>query len=432
MKIAFHTLGCKLNKAETEKLLWQAIGAGYRISAAEDADVCVLNTCTVTHIADRKARHLVRLWRRRNPRATIIVTGCYVERAPQELVAAGADMAIGNDRKMQLLDLIGGARRTGCSGQSQPKDGLPNRVRSFIKIQDGCSTRCSYCIVPFVRGMEHCLPEEDIIHEIKARISHGYREIVLTGTKIGSYRDNGTDLRGLVQRILRETPVRRLHLSSLQPQDISPELVELWQDPRLCRHFHLALQSGSDSVLRRMGRSYSVDDYVRAVALIRKSLPDASVTTDIMVGFPGETEVEFEESYQLCREIGFAAIHVFPYSPRPGTAAATMPDQVPEKTKDVRRQKMLALSAASSQRFRQSFLGREMMVLWETEVTPGSGIYSGLTDNYIRVFAQSATPLAGLITPARLLRLYQEGVLAEIVQQPDESYPAVPSPLSRC
>ncbi len=432
MKIAFHTLGCKLNQAETEKLLWRAIGAGYQISAVEGADVCVLNTCTVTHIADRKARHLVRLWRKKNPGATIVATGCYAERATQELIAAGADIIIGNDRKLQLLDITGGARHTGTCGQPQSTGDQPCRVRSFIKIQDGCNTRCSYCIVPQVRGRERCLPAERIINEIKTRISHGYREIVLTGTKIGSYRDNGTDLRQLVQRILRETTVKRLHLSSLQPQDISPELLELWQDPRLCHHFHLALQSGSDSVLKRMGRSYSVDDYNRAAAFIRQALPDASITTDIMVGFPGETEAEFEGSYRFCKETGFAAIHVFPYSPRPGTMAATMPDQVSEKTKDARRQKMLALSAASSQHFRQRFLGREMMVLWETEVAPGSGVYSGLTHNYIRVFARSALPLGGLITPARLLHLHQDGVLADVVQQPDESYPAVPSPLSRC
>ncbi len=428
MKIAFHTLGCKLNQAETENLLWQAINAGYRISTVEDADTCVLNTCTVTHIADRKARHLTRLWRKKNPRALIIATGCYAERAAQELIAAGADIVVGNDRKMQLLSIIDKARHTGCGGLPQPKDGQACRVRSFIKVQDGCSTRCSYCIVPRVRGGERCLPAASIISEIKARISCGYKEIVLTGTKIGSYRDYGTDLRQLVQRILLETAVARLHLSSLQPQDISPELLELWQDPRLCQHFHLALQSGSDSVLRRMRRVYSIDDYTKAIALVRQALPHASITTDIMVGFPGETEAEFEESYRFCKEAGFAAIHVFPYSPRPGTAAATMPDQVAEKTKHARRQKMLELSAASSQHFRQRFLGQEMIVLWETEVSPGSGIYSGLTHNYIRVLAPSPVPLSGIITPARLLRLCQDGILAEVAPQRLKAIPPSPHP----
>ncbi len=414
-KIAFHTLGCKLNQAETEKLLWQAIDAGYRTTTVEDADICVLNTCTVTHIADRKARHLVRLWRRRNPRATIIATGCYAQRARDDLLAAGADMVIGNDDKMRLLDLVSEARDISPRQRGERTDNRPSRIRSFIKIQDGCDTHCAYCIVPQVRGRERCLAADSIIAEIKARVSYGYREIVLTGTKIGSYRENGTDLQQLVRRILNETAVQRLHLSSLQPRDISPQLLELWQDPRLCHHFHLALQSGSNSVLKRMRRNYTVEDFAATAALIRRLLPDASITTDIMVGFPGESDAEFEQGYHFCEQMEFAAIHVFPYSPRPGTPAAIMPSQVPEKTKDARRHKMLELSATSSQRFRRRFLGREMVVLWEAEVSPGSGIYAGLTHNYIRVYARSATPLSGLITPAKLLHLHDDGVLAEVI-----------------
>lgn len=433
VKIAFHTLGCKLNQAETEKLLWQAIDAGYIISSVEDADICVLNTCTVTHIADRKARHLVRLWRKKNPQATIVAAGCYAERAAQELRAAGADIVLGNEEKQQLLDIIAEARHTGCTPQPVSHgDRQPNRVRSFIKIQDGCNTHCAYCIVPRVRGRERCLPADDIIKEIKARVSSGYKEIVLTGTKIGSYQTNGTNLRQLVKHILSETAVERLHLSSLQPQDISPQLLELWQDRRLCHHFHLALQSGSDSLLARMGRSYSTKDYIAAVGLIRCALPDASITTDIMVGFPGESDAEFLESYRFCEQIGFAAIHVFPYSPRPGTLAALMPHQVPEKVKKVRTQQMLGLSLASAERFRRRFLGQKTMVLWEGEVSAGSQIYSGLTHNYIRVFTHSAEPLTGLILQAKLLRLHEDGVWADVVPELDKSYPAIPSPFSRC
>ncbi len=432
-KIAFHTLGCKLNQAETEKLLWQAIDAGYVISSVEDADICVLNTCTVTHIADRKARHLVRLWRKKNPGATIVAAGCYAERAARDLRTAGADIVLGNEKKQHLLDIIAEACHAGCAPQPvSDGDGQLNRVRSFIKIQDGCDTHCTYCIVPQVRGRERCLPADDIIKEIKARVNSGYKEIVLTGTKIGSYKTNGTDLRQLVKHILSETEVERLHLSSLQPQDISPQLLELWQDSRLCHHFHLALQSGSDSMLARMGRSYSITDYVAAVGLIRGALPDASITTDIMVGFPGETDTEFLESYRFCKEIGFAAIHVFPYSPRPGTLAALMSHQVSEKVKKARSQQMLALSAASAERFRRRFLGQKMMVLWEGEVSVGSQIYSGLTHNYIRVFTHSTGPLTGLILPAKILRLHEDGVWADVVPEPDKSYPAVPSPFSRC
>lgn len=431
LKIAFHTLGCKLNQAETEELLWRAIAAGYEIGTVEDADICVLNTCTVTHIADRKARHLLRLWRKRNPDAIIVATGCYAERSPQELVVSGADMVIGNKQKAQLLGVISQACCTSCSNQQRSISDRLNRVRSFIKIQDGCSTHCSYCIVPRVRGTELCLPADSIIDEINARVSQGYKEIVLTGTKIGCYKYNGADLRQLVRRILAQTQVERLHLSSLQPRDISPQLLELWQDRRLCRHFHLALQSGSESVLQRMGRSYSIEDYSQTVTLVRQKLPDASITTDIMVGFPGEDDAEFEASYRFCKETDFAAIHVFPYSLRPGTPAAKMPRQVPEKVKRARSQQMLALSAISKQKFLQRFLGKKVLVLWEGEVSPGSQTYSGLTYNYVRVFTQSAESLTGHILPVKLLRLHKDGVWAQVVPEQSGRYPAIFSPHSR-
>jgi threonylcarbamoyladenosine tRNA methylthiotransferase MtaB len=416
-KVAFHTLGCKLNQAESELLARQFAEAGYRVVSGDGADVHVLNTCTVTHTADRKSRHLLRLWRKRNHRALLIATGCYAERAPEELSQAGADLVVGNEQKMHLLDMIRDeyAPVARCSVEQFVTDGV-SRVRSFIKIQDGCNDACAYCIVPRVRGHERCLPVADVVNEVKVRVAAGYKEVVLTGTKIGAYKHSGASLKQLVEQILAVTGVERLHLSSLQPQDVSPQLLNLWQDPRLCRHFHLALQSGSDAVLRRMRRHYSVEDYRQAVSLIRKIVPDVAITTDIMVGFPGESIEEFEESYRFCQEIDFANIHVFSYSPRPGTLAARMVGQVDDRVKKERSLRMLALAQRSAHKFCQSFLGQNMMVLWEKEVAPGSEIYSGFSHNYIRVFAESKGPLTNQLLPVRLVRLHRQGLWGEVIR----------------
>jgi threonylcarbamoyladenosine tRNA methylthiotransferase MtaB len=289
------------------------------------------------------------------------------------------------------------------------------RTRSLIKIQDGCSGPCTYCIVPRVRPRERSLPASQIIDEVKHKVDLGYKEVVLTGTKVGSYEEDGTSLWDLVQRILRDTSIERLRLSSLQPSEISPQLLGLWQNERLCRHFHLALQSGSETVLQRMRRSYSLDQYQRTMNLIKDTLPEAAVTTDIIVGFPGETDQEFEQSYSFCQQAGFANIHVFPFSPRPETTAARMPNQVRDEVKQERNQRMLELSQDSRRRFYKQFLGQTMSVLWEQETRPGSGIYSGLTTNYIRVFARNEKPLSNKITPVRLVELDSREIQGQIV-----------------
>ena len=416
-RVTFYTLGCKLNQAETELLARQFTEAGYCVVSEDRADICILNTCTVTHIADRKSRHLLRLLRKKNPEALVIATGCYAERAPRELAQIGADLAVGNEHKMHLLELI---RERHGSVPYRPAgqfvaDGI-NRVRSFIKVQDGCNDFCAYCIVPEVRRREYCLPVAEVINEVKARASVGYKEVVLTGTKIGAYKRNGDNLGQLVQQILTDTEVERLHLSSLQPQEISPEFLSLWQDHRLCRHFHLALQSGSDAVLKRMRRHYSIADYQEAVSLIRQAMPDAAITTDVMVGFPGESDEEFEQSYRFCREIGFANIHVFAYSPRPGTSAAEMPGQVGDRLKKERSLRMLELARQNAHRFCERFLGQNTRVLWEKEVAPGSGIYSGLSDNYIRVFIDSRQPLTSQLLQVRLVGLHKQGLWGEVIK----------------
>jgi threonylcarbamoyladenosine tRNA methylthiotransferase MtaB len=418
MKVAFYTLGCKLNQAETESLANRFSEAGFQIVSPNDvADIYIGNTCTVTHIADRKSRHWFRLARRRNPQALIIATGCYAQRNRQEL-AQLADLVVDNKEKEHLLALTQTLKglTEGETKQSRML-AVTARTRSLIKIQDGCHSPCTYCIVPKVRSHEYSLSASLIIEEAKQKVAHGYKELVLTGTKVGSYRDSSTDLKDLAQLILTSTGIERLRLSSLQPSEIPSEFLALWQDERLCRHFHLALQSGSETVLQRMRRSYSLDQYQRTVNLIKEKIPDVAITTDIMVGFPGESAEEFEQSYSYCQQAGFANIHVFPFSARPETAAAGMPDQIKDKVKQERNQRMLELSRSSRRRFYEQFLGQTMPILWEKENSPGSSIYSGLTANYIRVFAHSEKPLSNEITPVKLVEFHNQGIWGEMADE---------------
>jgi threonylcarbamoyladenosine tRNA methylthiotransferase MtaB len=335
---------------------------------------------------------------------------------PQALAQVGADLIVDNEQKPDLVKLIID-RCIPTAGLAVSGAGGIQRIRSFIKIQDGCSSACAYCVVPQVRRREYSLPVDEIVDMIKGRVADGYHEVVLTGTKIGTYNYEGIDLRHLLERILAETEVVRLHLSSLQPQEISPELLGLWLSPRLCRHFHLALQSGSDIVLKRMRRRYSIDDYMRAVSLIRQLVPAVAITTDIMVGFPGESDAEFEESYNFCRGMGFADIHVFAYSARPGTVAVGMQRQVRDKVKKERTLKMLELAQQATAEFAEKLLGRTSLILWENEVTPGSGVYSGLSDNYVRVFTQSYELLTNRLLPTKLLRVQEQGLWGKVIDE---------------
>ena len=265
MKIALETLGCKLNQAETESLVRQFVQAGYElVENPNEADVYILNTCTVTRTADAKARHLLRLAHRKNPDAFIIATGCYAQRMASELTnIAGVNCVLDNSEKAKLLQVVQNIPQKDSPQKGSSLPSSPFRTRSFIKIQDGCQNFCAYCIVPYVRSMETSVPPDILINEINRRTSEGYQEIVLTGTRVGGYAFSGIDLKSLLGRILNETKIPRIRLSSLQPQEISPELIKLWKNQRLCPHFHLSLQSGSKSVLERMNRHYSPEDYQR-------------------------------------------------------------------------------------------------------------------------------------------------------------------------
>ncbi|MFC1866438.1 tRNA (N(6)-L-threonylcarbamoyladenosine(37)-C(2))-methylthiotransferase MtaB [Chloroflexota bacterium] len=407
--VFLETLGCKLNQAETEELAGELAREGYRlVTALKEADIYILNTCTVTGTADAKSRQRLRLVQRRNPKALLVAVGCYAQRAGEELADIdGVKLLLGNEDKMKLSQLLQEMEYTERPVKLQAGGYNPKRSRALIKAQDGCNSFCAYCIVPLVRGKPKSLHAEQIITTINEKIRNGYGEAVLTGTEIGSYSRDGLSLKGLLEAILNRTQIERLRLSSLQPHHITPQLIGLWQNPRLCPHFHLSLQSGSDDVLKRMRRCYLSRDYKRVLSLIRSLLPDAAITTDVIVGFPGESEAEFERSYNFCRRMGFSRIHVFPFSARPDTPAAEMPDKIDDAIKKQRSRKMMALAEESATNFRRRFLGRVMPVLWEQKK---KSIWSGLTDNYIRVYTGAKEDLNNRITRIKLEKLYKDGV----------------------
>lgn len=436
MRVYLDSLGCKLNQSEIEALAHGFVQAGHRlVQASGDADLCVVNTCTVTHVADRKSRQLIRRLRRANPTAHLIVTGCYAEMSPQELTAIeGVDLIVDNEDKEHLVELAEGLGWEGSDSRALALDLKPEtsnfelqmgRTRAFVKIQDGCNNRCAYCIVSLARGGERSRPRQEILAEIEALVAAGYKEVVLTGVHVGGYgRDLGTGLGQLVEDILAETAVARpsaprLRLSSIEPWDLEPSLLRLWENPRLCRHLHLPLQSGCDATLRRMRRRYTTSQYADLVATMRRQVPDLAVTTDVIVGLPGETAEEFAASLSFVEKMEFARLHVFKYSPRPGTAAAEMPHQVPYAEKKRRSEAMLELARESSQRFHRRFLGQKMEVLWETRCKDnkherGLPPWSGLTDNYIRVMAHSELDLTNTITSTKLAGLIEGGMRGEV------------------
>ena len=425
--VAVITLGCKLNQADAETMARRLVAGGARVVARVEkgTDAVVINTCSVTHVADRKARQLARLARRRSPSATIILTGCYAETAPDDIArATGVDLVLGNDAKATIPELLlerltqRGDPAAGCptlgGDSARLADRPTGRTRAFIKIQEGCNEMCAFCIVPRTRGRERSRTVDEVVDAVLDRQREGVQEVVLTGTQLGNYgRDLGGDEQGprrLLAALLERTQVRRIRLSSLQAQDISPQLLRLWGDPRLCPHFHLPLQSGSDAVLHRMRRRYTAQQYRHAVELIRDHVTDVAITTDVIAGFPGETDSDFEATLSLCRETGFAAIHAFPYSRRPGTAANLIPDQLPAPVRRQRLERLLALGGESAAVFRWRYQGREMPVLWEERKR---GVWQGLTPNYIRVYARADGDLANAIVSTRLIAIQGEGLSGE-------------------
>ena len=433
MRIRIDSLGCRLNIGEAEHLARVLAVSGHRIvGPGEAADLMVLNTCTVTHVAARKSRKLIRHWRRVNPTAAIIVTGCYAELSPDEVAALGADFVIGNQYKDELPSVLEEAGFLNDTQVLPSPDAFPiqsddalggnwnGRTRAFVKVQDGCDNRCTFCIVSVARGSSRSIAVGEIVAEIRDLVQAGYREAVLSGVHLGSYghdQNSQEGLLGLVRSILHETNIARLRLSSLEPWDLRPEFFSLWEEePRLLPHVHLPLQSGCDDTLRRMARRTDQTSFRTLVRQARDAVPELSITTDIIVGFPGESDMEFETSFSFVEEMKFAKLHVFRYSPREGTVAAMMPGQVLPRIVQERSNRMQALGAVYETDFKARFIGRTVPVLWESaEPRPECVRWSGLTGNYIRVVAETGKDidLTNKVTETTLVRELPGAVLGE-------------------
>jgi threonylcarbamoyladenosine tRNA methylthiotransferase MtaB len=434
MKVFLDTIGCRLNQSEIETMARQLMAAGHEIvDDATVADKVILNTCAVTAEAAKDARNRTRRFHRQNPEAEVVLTGCYATIAPQELGRVpGAGRIVLNKEKERLVQLLDPQARIDLPLYDQEpilrefQAGALANTRAFIKVQDGCDNRCTFCVTTIARGAGQSRHLGDIVAEIQALAVAGYREVVLTGVHLGSYghdlshqngRNHKSDLRDLVQAILAHTDIARLRLSSLEPWDVAPGFFELWANPRLLPHLHLPLQSGSDTILRRMARRTSRDSFRELVTAARSHIPHLNLSTDVIAGFPGETEEAFEESLNYVREIGFGRLHVFGYSPRPGTAAAKMSGQIPGAVKKERVRRLIEAGQELSLLFHQRYEGRVMTVLWETAVganNDGGLVWSGYTDNYIRVTANGPADLLNRVTPTRLSDARADGISGTI------------------
>ena len=425
--VAINTHGCKLNQADSQQLARQFQEAGFvLIQSSAQADVVVLNSCTVTANADSKARSYLRRTRRANPNALVVATGCYAERARDDLLGMDeVSLVLDNRNKQHLVATVAanlninlpvGSSDSSRNTNSRPLELL--RTRAMVKIQEGCNQVCSYCIVPKVRGRERSIPAQEIIDEINTRSTTGRREVVLTGTQLGTYGFDlpGTNLTELIRKVLAETTVDRLRISSLQPQEITPELLNLWENPRLCPHFHIPLQTGCDTLLRAMRRRYSTTQFAETVQLIRSKILDAGVTTDIIIGFPGEGAREFAESYTFAESMNFSDMHVFPYSIRPGTTAAHLCNHVDDGIKKERTGEMLELATMKMRQFRLGSLQQVRPVLWNINRSgEPSEEWIGLTDNYLQVRTQQTDDLANTITKVRLTSLDGDCLTTEAI-----------------
>jgi threonylcarbamoyladenosine tRNA methylthiotransferase MtaB len=415
------TLGCKLNLADSEEIARGLRGAGYDVvDRVCEADAYVINTCSVTHVADAKSRRLIRSVRRLSPAAAVTVTGCFPQSAGFDAVEAlGADLVVGtrDHDKTTLVDYLAARDAPALRTQNSELRTRPLHTRAFIKAQEGCNDVCAFCIVPRTRGREESRSIEQVAAEVARAVEAGAREAVITGTQLGAW---GPDLapalkpHHLISGVLERTEVPRLRFSSLQPQDITPELLGLWEDPRLMPHFHLALQSGSEATLGAMRRRYTANGFREAAARIRAAVPDAAITTDVIAGFPGESDGDFEATLELCRDVAFARLHCFPYSQRARTAAARMPGQVPPGVKQERMRRLLALGDELSRAFRARFAGSTRPVLWEEErEVEGERLWFGHSDNYLPVYAPG-TNLRNRVTRALIGEVYHDGVTGSI------------------
>ena len=425
--VAFMTLGCKVNQYETETMEGLFRQAGYKtVPFTEIADVYIINTCSVTMLGEKKSRQLVRRAQRQNEAALIAVTGCYAQLAPEVLESLpGVRLVVGTRDRGRIVELVeeaaagdGILRDVGDimaadTFEDIPLFSAPARTRAFLKIQEGCQNFCSFCIIPYTRGPLRSRSLASVRQEAGKLLSAGFQEIVLTGIHLGAYgRDlkSGVTLVDAARTVLDFDELRRLRLGSLESIELSPELFALLKsDRRFARHLHLPLQAGADPILRAMNRPYNPAAFSRLLEKVREAAPGIAVSTDVIVGFPGETDELFQESLSFVQRQGFARVHVFPYSRRPGTPAAARSDQVPGAVKKERARLMQAVADEIAAAYHAAFLGATVPVLFETKK---NGTADGLTDTYIRVYTDTPVPL-GEIVPVKLRRLYRDGVWGE-------------------
>ncbi len=453
-RVAFVTLGCKVNQSDTQKAIADFRAAGFRIvPPASPAEVYVVNTCSVTHVADRKSRQWLRRAARANPDALVVATGCYAESgrdALDEMPEVG--LIIGHRQKDDLVGLVLGRMRNdaiqhstsediphsaGSCRPPKPNSGIPHwaggtdpdfvsRTRAMVKIEDGCNDFCTFCIIPFTRGMPRSTPTNEVVGLVRQRLEEGYREVVLTGVHMGKYGQDhaqrkrastdpteAPDLPGVVQAVLDRTDVPRLRITSAEPTDavmMLPLLTDLRYKGRLAPHLHLPLQSGCDATLARMKRDYDTDEYADVVRQCREAVPGISITTDLIVGFPGETEEEWAQTRRFAQRMEFAKIHAFPFSRRPGTPADKMDGQVSPETRHARTLEAIEISERAEGVYACAHLGRTLPVLWEEGC---DGVWSGLADNYLRVHTRTSRNLRNTITPAVITAYDAHGLWAD-------------------
>ncbi len=414
--VASHALGCKVNQYESEAIAELFQEKGYQVVDMEQAaDVYIINTCTVTNFGDKKSRQLIRKVKRQNPDSIVVVAGCYAQTAPQEIMAIeGVNIVVGTKNRTQIVNLVENYQ------QKEPQNyvsnimrerefeplsiqKLKNRTRAYLKIQDGCSQYCSYCIIPYARGPIRSRNPEDVLAEVKCLAENGFQEVVLTGIHVASY---GKDFKNItllemIQQVHEVKGIQRIRFSSIEPNIVTEEFVKTLSNlEKVCDHFHLSLQSGCDKILQAMNRKYNTEKYHQAVKLLRQFMPHVAITTDMIVGFPGETEEDFLTSYAFAKEMCFSKIHVFPYSPKRGTPAASMSGQIENTIKSERSQKLMQLSETMAEEFLNKLIGKEMDVLYERQIQPNT--YEGHTTNYVKVHVKNDQNLTNKIVKTAL------------------------------
>ena len=429
---ALHNLGCKVNSYETEAMQQLLEEAGYEIVPFhEKADVYIINTCSVTNIADRKSRQMLHRAKKQNPDAVVVAAGCYVQAASEELKAdLAVDVIIGNNKKQDLVPILEEyfQDRTDCDhvieiGQTQEYERLSihkiaDHTRAFLKVQDGCNQFCSYCIIPYTRGRVRSRRPEEVVAEVKELAAAGYQEVVLTGIHLSSYgvdfdEEHKETLLSLIRQVHEVEGIKRIRLGSLEPRIITEEFAKALADmPKFCPHFHLSLQSGCDETLKRMNRHYTTEEYAEGCAILRRFFENPAITTDVIVGFPGETEEEFAVTKAFLEQIGFYEMHIFKYSRRAGTRADRMPDQIPEQVKTARSEVLLKLEKQMSKAYRESFLGKKKAVLLEekTEIN-GTEYMIGHTMEYVKAVVPYAENLKNKMVEGVLVRAINDEVL---------------------